>query len=78
MKIKKTGDKDNESPALKMGECIFVDMWGNWAIFEYGYTSFQKRVDEFVSYRQSKTSYFNPNYIIEYKVKNEHSSRLDG
>lgn len=78
MKLKKTGKKEDKPRSLKMGECIFVDMWGNWAIYKYGYTSFQQRVDKFVSYRQSQTSYFNPNFIISYKVKNEYTSRLDG
>ena len=66
MKLLETGE-GKDLPKLKEGQHIFVDMWGNWAHYDSGCSTFSKRVEKFVENRKSSTSYFNQNYIKYYK-----------
>lgn len=58
--------KDNPPTEVFDPNVLFVDMWGNWILYECWYGTFDTRVKRFVADRQRETSYFNQNYITKY------------
>lgn len=69
MKVLSTGSKEDTLPELKSHQCLFVDIWGNWKLYEDYYLGFQARVDRYVESCKYSCDYFNSNYIREYKSK---------
>jgi hypothetical protein len=53
---------------VRDGEILFIDIWGNWNLYKYSYSTFDQRINEYIEWRKFSISYFNRNYIdIIYK-----------
>ena len=49
---------------LKWNECLFVDMWDNYALYtECSSIPFDLRLEKYIDHRRRETNYFNANYI---------------
>lgn len=59
----------DDPPELEDHQCIFVDIWGNWIRYKDYTTTFYRRIDHYISSRKYDCSYFNANYIKQYKSK---------
>ncbi len=70
MKCIKTGNKNDTQPRPAEGECILVDMWGDWILYKREYTSgIEKYIERFVEDRKYDVNYFNSNYIKKVVIK---------
>lgn len=67
MKCLKIGS--GEKPEVKEHQCLFLDLWGTWMLFEDYYSTFKTRVEKYVAIRKANGGEFNDNYIREYISK---------
>ena len=68
MKLLKKG-RGGKLPEVGNYQHLFVDKYDNWKLYESGYSTLAKRIEEFVDSSRDVDVYFSPSDIAMYKCK---------